>query len=171
MNTDAGVSAADPHDRAINHIFRSGLTLATMLDASRVDDEHADRLRDVVDDLNAAVVQLRHAALARVVRGAHAERDALPHATTRREAPGSVTHARAIQVARRRRLCRFDDCEVFAYALTGHDYFRAADDTLWAHESDGMLLSARSGSPLARRVRNAFYDIESNVPLYYELAE
>ena len=43
-----------------------------------------------------------------------------------------------------------------------------ADHELWAHESDGLLLSARFGTPLARRIGNVFYDIDTNAPLYHE---
>ena len=43
-----------------------------------------------------------------------------------------------------------------------------SDHELWAHESDGLLLSARSGTPFARRDGRVFYDVETHVPLYYE---
>lgn len=66
-----------------------------------------------------------------------------------------------------RRLCRLTANEVFAYAV-GHDFHRAADHELWAHESEGLLLSARFGTPLARRIGNVFYDITTNEPLYRE---
>ena len=52
--------------------------------------------------------------------------------------------------------------------VQGAGFFRAADRTLWAHEHDGLLLSARSGAPLAHRVGNIFYDLESDRPLYIE---
>jgi len=39
---------------------------------------------------------------------------------------------------------------------------------LRAHESDDLLLSARFGTPLARRSGNVFYDIETDIPLYRE---
>jgi hypothetical protein len=63
-------------------------------------------------------------------------------------------------------LCRSDDRSVFAYAR-GHDYIRRSDRTLWAHISDGVLISARSGEPLAYQVGNAFYDYNTRQPLYY----
>jgi hypothetical protein len=73
------------------------------------------------------------------------------------------------EVEGRRYLCSVEDDEVFAYARpSGHDFFRAADHMPWAHESDGLLLSARSGAPLARRAGNVFHDITSDAPLYYE---
>ena len=68
----------------------------------------------------------------------------------------------------RRRLRRIEDDEVFAYAMRGHDFYRATDHLLWAHESDGVLFSARSGTAFARRVGEVFYAIESDIPLYYE---
>ena len=43
-----------------------------------------------------------------------------------------------------------------------------SDHELWAQESDGLLRSARSGKPFARREGHVFYDLETNVPLYYE---
>ena len=68
-----------------------------------------------------------------------------------------------------RYLCSVDDGEAFAYATpTGHDFFRAADHMPWAHESDGLLLSARSGAPLARRAGTVFYDVTNDQLLYYE---
>ena len=70
----------------------------------------------------------------------------------------------------RRRLCTFAFDEVFAYAMHGHDFYRVGDNSLWAHESEDLLLSARSGRPLARRTGNVFYDFDSNAPLYYERA-
>jgi hypothetical protein len=152
-NTEDERSASDVHDRVINQIFRSGLMLAGILSFQRVDDEVADRLRDVMDALDTAVRELRTAALASLVRD--------------REAQSATPH-RAASADGGRRLCRFTVDEVFAYAMRGHDFYRASDHVLWAHETDGLLLSARSGSPFARRVGNVFYDIESNVPLYYE---
>ena len=68
----------------------------------------------------------------------------------------------------RRRLRRCDNDEVFAYAKRGHDFFRACDHVLWAQESGDLLLSARSGTPLACRAGDVFCDLESKVPLYYE---
>jgi hypothetical protein len=53
----------------------------------------------------------------------------------------------------RRWLYRSDDQTAFAYAH-GHDLIRRSDETLWAHVSDGVLLSARSGEPLAYQARS-----------------
>jgi hypothetical protein len=66
----------------------------------------------------------------------------------------------------RRRLCRSDDDTVFAYAH-GHDLIRRSDRTLWAHVANGVLVSARSGEPLAYQVDNTFYDYRTRQPLYY----
>jgi hypothetical protein len=64
-------------------------------------------------------------------------------------------------------LCRANDHSAFAYAR-GHDYIRRSDHTLWAHLSDGALLSARSGEPLAYQLGSAFYDYQTRQPLYYQ---
>ena len=64
-------------------------------------------------------------------------------------------------------LCRSDDHSAFAYAR-GHDFIRRSDQTLWAHLSDGVLLSARSGDLLAYQVGSAFYDYQTRQPLYYQ---
>lgn len=82
--------------------------------------------------------------------------------------PDRAVDAATVAADGRRRLRCVADDAVFAYARHGHDFYRSRDDQLWAHESDGVLLSARSGTLLARRVGNVFYDIESDVPLYYE---
>ena len=66
-----------------------------------------------------------------------------------------------------RYLLRVDDHEVVAYARGGHDFYRASDDALWAHESNGHLLAVRSGATLAREIDHIYYDAESNAPLYY----
>jgi hypothetical protein len=152
-NPDDEYISADVHDRVSNCIFGAGLTLASVLSLQRLDDEVAGRLHDAIDALDTAARELRSAALARVVRS----RDA-----------GPETPHRAVPNDWRRRLCRVSVNEVFAYAIRGYDFYCASDHMLWAHESDGVLLSARSGTPFARRVGNLFHDIESNVPLYYE---
>ncbi len=143
----------DVHDQVINQIFGSGLTLAAILSAQRVDNETAGRLHEVIERLDAAVRDLRGAAIARVLEDRE-RRSA--------ESDGDVPSEW------RRLLCRLSVDEVFAYAVGGHDFYRAGDHELWAHESDGLLLSARSGGPLARRDGRVFYDIESDIPLYYE---
>jgi hypothetical protein len=67
----------------------------------------------------------------------------------------------------RRWLYRTEDRSVFAY-LRGHDVIRRSDHQLWAHVSDGVLLSVRSGAPLAYQVDCTFYDYQTRQPLYYE---
>lgn len=67
----------------------------------------------------------------------------------------------------RRWLCRYDDHSAFAY-VRGHDYVRGSDHTLWAHLSDGQLLSARSGESLAYQDGSVFYDATTHQPVYYE---
>ncbi len=69
--------------------------------------------------------------------------------------------------APRRCLCRSDDDTVFAYAH-GHELIRRSDRMLWAHVTDGVLISARSGEPLAYQVDNTFYDYQTRQPLYYQ---
>ena len=69
-------------------------------------------------------------------------------------------------LARRRLLCRFDDHRPFAYAR-GHDYIRCSDHALWAHLTNGQLLSARSGRLLAYQRDNIFYDANTHRPAYY----
>jgi hypothetical protein len=73
--------------------------------------------------------------------------------------------------AEARYLRRVEDGEPFAYARRGHDFIRVRDDQLWAHESEDLLLSARSGDPLARRMGAIFYQIDTGAPLYYETIE
>jgi hypothetical protein len=63
-------------------------------------------------------------------------------------------------------LHRCDDDERFAYAR-GRDYIRGSDHTLWAHLSDGVLISARSGEPVAYERDGALYDYHSRKPVYY----
>jgi hypothetical protein len=66
----------------------------------------------------------------------------------------------------RRWLCRVEDHTTFAYAH-GHDFIRRSDNVVWAHLSDGQLISARSGTPLAYEVGSVFYDAATGEPLYY----
>jgi hypothetical protein len=152
-NTGDEPAATDTHDRVINLIFESGLTLARIVGLQRVDDEVATLLHSAIDRLDTAVRELRGAALAGVLEHHDARPDMLDQ---------------TVGAHWRRRLCRVTVDEVFAYAVGGLDFYRASDHQLWAHESDGLLLSARSGAPLARRDGNLYFDIESNLPLYYE---
>jgi len=70
-----------------------------------------------------------------------------------------------------RYLCRVDDRQLHAYAQTRRDFLLASDDTLWAHESHDYLVAAVSGTVIAHRIGNVFYDAQTEVPLYYEAAE
>ncbi len=146
--------AADGHDRAIHHIFGSGLTLTNILSRHGLDEELAERLRGVVAELDSAIGHIRSAALALVVE----RRQQQPAAPTEHPLPDNW----------RRRLCRCSIDEVFAYAVTGDDFYHANSHTPWAHERNGLLVSVRSGSVLARREGRIFYDIKSDTPLYYE---
>lgn len=69
-----------------------------------------------------------------------------------------------------RYLYRSDDNEEFAYAKNRRDFFRTADDTLWAHESHDWLVAAKTGVLLAHRTGNVYYDALTEAPLYYEKA-
>lgn len=158
-------STHEAHDRLVNHLFTSGLTLAAVLNLHRLDREVASRVHDVVEQLDAAIREIRHLALAEVA--SEYERSQLHVAST----PGVETLLHlASPNGERRSLCRFAVDEVFAYSSHGHDFYRIIDDELWAHESDGFLLAPHSGTPFARRVGRVYYEVESEEPLYYERA-
>ncbi len=168
MSTGDDRIVAAVHDRVTNHIFGAGLTLASIVSSERVADDIKRRLLDAIDELDAALCQVRTATLSRMV----ADRDASETLRCATNAPSTLTESDTGRATLggevRRRLRRVADDAVFAYALRGHDFYRAADHELWAHESDDLLLSARSGAPFARCVNRVFYDIESDQPLYYE---
>jgi len=67
-------------------------------------------------------------------------------------------------------LCRFDTGTVFAYLERGHEFLRTSDHELWATERDGILLSARSGRPLAYRRGRVYFAADTDEPLFYERA-
>jgi hypothetical protein len=159
-------AAGDAHDRLINHLFRSGLSLAAVLSLPRVEGGVAARLRDVLDQLDAAIGEVRHLALTAALTAANAQ-------SPLSRMPAQPEPTRSLHLGtehRRSQLCRFAVDEVFAYALSGHDFYRVSDDELWAHECDGFLLAPHSGVPFARRVGRAFCEVESAEPLYYERA-
>ena len=162
-------TTGDARDRLINHLFGSGLTLAAVLSMQRIDGEVAVRLRDVVERLDAAIDEIRHLAFADVVADVIAQPPQQLHAATRQAVPEPLLRL-APQDGRRRSLCRFAVDDVFAYAMHGSDFYRTTDDELWAHESDGYLLAAHSGTPFARRVSRVYYEVESEEALYYERA-
>jgi hypothetical protein len=64
VNVSSEHVAASPHDRAINHVFECGLTLAGVLGRPDVSEEVARRLEGVIDELDMAVTAIRHAAFA-----------------------------------------------------------------------------------------------------------
>jgi hypothetical protein len=160
-------TTGDAHDQLIGHLFTSGLTLAAVLSLDRLDAEVADRLRDVVERLDTAIGEIRHFALAALVDDGGA-----PSPLRLRAVPTQPERQPLIRLAPhdapRRTLCRFAVDDTFAYATQGHDFYRAADDELWAHESDGYLLAAHSGTPFAHRRGRVYYEVESEEPLYYE---
>ena len=165
--TSARTNDGESQDRALNHIFAAGLTVAALLGRPDVSPEIAERLGEVIDQLDMAVNAIRQTAFAaRVVD----DRD--PHPNTP-ASPADIAPPERIMAVHdaskgaRRHLSRFAD-EPFAYALHGHDFYRARDHELWAHESDGLLMSARSGTPFARRDGSVFFDLETNLPLYFE---
>jgi len=152
-------------DEAINHIFGSGLKLAAIIGRPDINEDLAQQLADVIEELDMAVNAMRQAAF--VADGdPRADPPAQPAASA--VEPDRTALVRVAQAAERRRLIRVADDAAFAYAMCGHDFYRVGDNSLWAHESEDLLLSARSGRPLARRTDDVFYDIETNVPLYYE---
>jgi hypothetical protein len=59
-------TAAEAHTRVINQLFGAGLTLAAVLSLPRLDGEVAGRAHSVVAQLDAAIVEIRHFALAEV---------------------------------------------------------------------------------------------------------
>ena len=80
-------------------------------------------------------------------------------------------HEAEVQVEDRTRcLCRIEDGEVFAYVARGKEFVRMRDHGLWAVEHDDVLVSARSGAPLAYRRGRVYFATETDEPLYYERA-
>jgi hypothetical protein len=71
---------------------------------------------------------------------------------------------------RARCLCRIEDGEVFAYLARGNEFVRMRDRALWAVEHEDVLVSARSGEPLAYRRGRVYFATETDEPLYYERA-
>lgn len=158
---------AESLDRVVHHLFGSGLSLASILSRGIVDDHVAGRLHDAMDGLDAAILEIRGIALRGMLRRTAPPEAACPMAVAAiSEAADAM--APAVQVHGQRFLDRVEDSEPFACATHGHDFYRLSDNVLWAHESGALLLSARSGLALARRVGSVFHDIESRLPLYQE---
>jgi hypothetical protein len=67
-------------------------------------------------------------------------------------------------------LCKIEDGEVFAYVARGNEFVRVRDHLVWAIEHDDVLVSARSGQPLARRRGRVYFETDTDQPLYYERA-
>jgi hypothetical protein len=63
------------------------------------------------------------------------------------------------------------DDTLFAYAPGRRDFFRSADDGLFAHESHGWLLAAESGEPLAHLTGDVYYGAVDGERLYRVSAE
>jgi hypothetical protein len=66
---------------------------------------------------------------------------------------------------------RLPDQRPFAYTQDHREYRRVADHSTWARESDGWLVSARSGRQLAIQVGNFYLDPETLSLLYFEAPE
>jgi len=64
-------------------------------------------------------------------------------------------------------LYRCDDGEVFAYEQHGNKLLRVSDQELWAVEHDDVLLSARSGEPLAYRRGDIYFEFGTGIGLYF----
>jgi hypothetical protein len=58
------------------------------------------------------------------------------------------------------------DDVLFAYAPGRRDFFLAGDDQLWAHESHGWLIAAKSGVALAHRTGDVYYGAVNGERLY-----
>jgi hypothetical protein len=59
-------TAHEAHDRLVNHLFLSGLTLAAVRDLQQVEHDIGDRIRDVVEELDVAIREIHHIAFAAV---------------------------------------------------------------------------------------------------------
>ena len=68
-------------------------------------------------------------------------------------------------------LCRVEDGELFAYLARGNEFVRVSDHNVWAIEHEDVLVSARSGEPLAYRRGRVYFATDSGVPVYYERAQ
>ncbi len=63
------------------------------------------------------------------------------------------------------------DDKLFAYAPGRRDFFLSGDDQLWAHESHGWLIAAKSGEALAHRTGDVYYGAVDGKRLYRLSAE
>ncbi len=148
-SADVHITVADLHDRVVRNLHECGLALTLALsDRSNLDEDFIEAVATALDVLEAVVRDIHTTAFA--VR-------------QQRVAPPTDVGSN-----HRRYLVRIEDEALVAYAQgDGHDFRRMHDDTIWAHESDGLLLSARSGTPIARRSGIVYYDMVNDIPLYY----
>ena len=145
---EAAATFAELHDRVIRDVQECALSLTSLL-GSRLasSDPTAETLQCALETLDRLIRDIRTTAFS--VREQLRSSDAHPSRTSTRF------------------LIRVEDEVVIAY-MDGHDFRRVHDDSLWGHDSDGLLLSARSGSTLARRNGHIYYDTVTSLPLYYE---
>jgi len=59
-----------------------------------------------------------------------------------------------------------DDDQLFAHAPGRRDFFKEGDDHVWAHESHGWLVAAKSGQTLAHRTGDVYYGATDGKRLY-----
>ena len=64
-------------------------------------------------------------------------------------------------------LMRLEDHQPFAYSRDEREFRRVGDDTAWARQVDGYLVSVQSGRPLAMQVGNFYLDAETLSLLYF----
>ena len=135
-------------DQTLNHALRVGLSLASLRGSGGLNSAAIAQIDQARSQLDVLVATIHTAAFSEVVTGREDGAHDIP--------------------SRARRLCRLSIDSVFAYSRGSIDFVRIRDGALWAHESDGVLLSARGGRPLARRDGRVFSDTETHEPLYYE---
>jgi hypothetical protein len=58
------------------------------------------------------------------------------------------------------------DDQLFAHAPGRRDFFKEGDDRVWAHESHGWLIAAKSGETLAHRTGDVYYGAVDGERLY-----
>ena len=62
--------AAELHDRVIGHLFGSALTLTSVLARTELEDHSAQRLYDVIEELDTAIQEIRRTVFANIARDA-----------------------------------------------------------------------------------------------------
>jgi hypothetical protein len=58
------------------------------------------------------------------------------------------------------------DNQLFAYAPGRRDFFLSGNDQLWAHESHGWLIAAKSGETLAHRTGDVYFGAVDGAAMY-----